>query len=157
MRKLLTAILSFALVLMTMANLATLPAQAAPSPSEEAAQAQANLAELEAELALLGTDVVSELSQLRSTLTSELDLSNGDVDTLTPLIETLEQLEGEYEAHNLGYAPRGVFHPALSPIVAAVIAYFNAKGYYLSAELLTHAVNNKAVSSTYRPYGGLAS
>lgn len=38
MRKLLTAILSFALVLMTMANLATLPAQAAPSPSEEAAQ-----------------------------------------------------------------------------------------------------------------------
>lgn len=38
--------------------------------------------------------------------------------------------------------------------VAAVIAYFNAKGYKLASELLTHARNNKTINSSYTPYYG---
>lgn len=49
---------------------------------------------------------------------------------------------------------RTVIQVPFAAEVGAVIAYFNAKGYKLSSELLTHARNNKTVDSSYTPYYG---
>ena len=46
---------------------------------------------------------------------------------------------------------RGSFNLIYTPVVASVIAYFNNKGYILSAELLTHAKDNDDLDSIYVP------
>lgn len=70
-----------------------------------------------------------------------------DADKFVDLIATLEEMRDEYALYIAGISTYK-FHAVYSPAVAAVVAFFNMKGYKLSAELLTHAKNNTKINST---------
>lgn len=83
-----------------------------------------------------------------------------EIQQLEELIVTTKLLINDYLAYSeesypaANYAARS--NASLSASVSTVVAYFNSQGYYLSAELLTHARNNTTINSNYTPsYGYL--
>lgn len=84
---------------------------------------------------------------------------NINLENIPELIQTLETIN-EICRYNEEDIERGeyAFHPIYSQLVADAIAYFHVCGYYLSAELLTHAFNNTSLDSVYEPtYGYIVS
>lgn len=49
---------------------------------------------------------------------------------------------------------RGISDVVYTELIAVVIAYFSAKGYKLSSELLTHMYKNNTLNSSYTPTYG---
>ncbi|MBO5944083.1 MAG: hypothetical protein J6Q50_02150 [Clostridia bacterium] len=107
---------------------------------------------IEDDLLSNGTDVVTELKNQISRYEKMLeDAEPEEYNQIEHLIITTEELISDYKAYQSSGAMRGSFHLIYSPAVATVIAYFNAKDYDLSAELLTHAKENDDLDSIYTP------
>lgn len=65
-----------------------------------------------------------------------------EIEKVQNLIDSAEKLTMQYNAKA----------SSDSKAVAAIVAYFGANEYYLSAELLSHAESNKKLDSEYIPY-----
>lgn len=102
------------------------------------------------------TDVIAELIELRVTYEKELAIStsNEEKDKLQNLINATNNNIVEYEFYMNNNSITGSFHLIYSPAVSLIIAWFNNQGYYLAAELLTHAKENNTVNSEYTPVYG---
>lgn len=127
---------------------------AATLPAEDD-QIAKNIVAIEDELTANDTDVVTELSDMIAKYKAMLNNPDEtvDVDNVKNLISTLEGMLGEYQMYQAGISTYK-FHVIYSPAVAAVVAYFNLKGYTLAAELLTHAKGNTTLNSNYYPTNG---
>lgn len=132
----------------------TTVAFAATPPSEDE-QIAKNIIAIEDELTANDTDVVTELSNMIAEYKALLNNPDetADVNTVQGLISTLEEMLDEYQMYQAGISTYK-YHAIYSPAVAAVVAYFNIKGYTLAAELLTHAKDNKTLNSNYYPTNG---
>ena len=100
--------------------------------------------ETQDELEKNGTSVENELSKMRDEYISKLD----DIDdekikqSANEIINTLNEcMISETSIENFGY--KGV--------MLAMIAFFNFTNWKLSAELLTHMMNNEVTDSLYYP------
>ena len=100
--------------------------------------------ETQDELEKNGTSVENELSKMRDEYISKLD----DIDdekikqSANEIINTLNEcMISETSIENFGY--KGV--------MLAMIAFFNVADWKLSAELLTHMMNNEVTDSLYYP------
>ncbi|MDE5549529.1 MAG: hypothetical protein K2J13_04690 [Clostridia bacterium] len=95
----------------------------------------------------------SVLEQLNKQLTRYTDMLNNqtynDLDNIKCLIATTENLIEEYEKYENRNISRAPYHAIYTPMIAAVIAYFNSNDYVLSAELLTHAKDNEILDSKH--------
>ncbi len=102
------------------------------------------------------TDVISELNNYIEELELLRDQSSKDeIEKIDNQINVVGELIRDYESYMTNKTEhrtvRGSFHAVYSPAVAAVIAYFNNKGYKLAAELLAHARDNNSNGSSYTP------
>jgi hypothetical protein len=115
-----------------------------------------NLSIVENELYNEGTDVSSELNDMIDYYNDELDKASSDEERtrINDLLDSLSTLLIDYENSqgkvNSSRASTGGYTAA----IAAVIAYFNANGYVLAAELLTFASNNTMLNMYYTPQNG---
>ena len=114
---------------------------------------EGNITAIEKELLANNTDVISEINALIADYTAQSLNTTEDADKFVDLIATLEEMRDEYALYIAGISTYK-FHAVYSPAVAAVVAFFNMKGYKLSAELLTHAKNNTEINSNYYPTNG---
>lgn len=126
-----------------------------------------NIKLIEDDLKNMGTSVIGELNKsieyYKSLLSSEY-LNEEQITQINSLISGLHKQIYEYENYTKNltqneykpseYKIRGIYHVAYSPAVSAVISWFNAQGYVLAAELLTHAKNNNTYNSLYSPVNG---
>lgn len=118
------------------------------------------LDEMEKILSDSGTDVVRELSNQVERLNQLLEtpMEYDDRQQILELIESTYEAIDDYTNYSsdstISMLNNTRSNATLSAAVATVIAYFNAQGYYLSAELLTHARSNSTVNSTYSPSYG---
>lgn len=94
-------------------------------------------------------DVANELEKLISDYQSQKNeyTSQEELDKINALIDETQSILEEYQ---LSQKARVSF----AVEIASVIAYFNSKGYKLSAELLTHMRDNKTLDSSYTPVYG---
>lgn len=115
-----------------------------------------NINTIKLDLAIQGNDVVSELNkqiqEFKEMLNEETNIEERE--KLIGLISTTEEMIREYQAYNSGISIQGVDNPVYTPAVATVVAWFNAKGYKLAAELLTQAKKNNKLYSIYYPKYG---
>ena len=127
---------------------------AAESNTKEQA-IESNIIAIEESLSANGTDVLKEINDMITDYTALLPGATTTEETakIMNLIATLEEMRDEYTLYASGISTCK-FHLIYSPAVAAVIAYFNSKGYDLSAELLTHAKQNTVVNTNYVPVNG---
>ncbi|MGY3776543.1 hypothetical protein [Helcococcus sueciensis] len=111
----------------------------------------------------MGTNVINELNKsidyYENILVSE-DLNNKKIVQINSIIKNLNEQINKYknysnqENYSLQNNTRAVSNAIYSTAVSAVISWFNAQGYVLSAELLTHARDNTSYNSLYVPYNG---
>lgn len=114
---------------------------------------RSNITAIEKELLVNNTDVISEINAMIADYTSQSLNTTEDTDKIVGLIATLEEMRDEYTLYNAGISTYK-FHAIYSPAVTAVVAFFNMRGYKLSAELLTHAKDNTKLNSEYSPTNG---
>lgn len=116
-----------------------------------------NIISIEKDLEKSNTTVVKELeesiSYYRELLKND-NLTNDEIIRINTLINNLKEQIVDYKNYKLGISFRGTDDPVLSAAVSSVIAWFNNRGYRLSAELLTHAKNNDVRNSLYIPVNG---
>lgn len=114
-----------------------------------------SVSSIESELVANGTNVIAELNEMKLRLVRLLKETSNLVEKeqIINQISSVEDMIEEYQSYQNGtlLIPYGNFHLLYSPAVSAVIAYFNSKDYYLSAELLTHAKENEVLDSFYNP------
>lgn len=117
---------------------------------------QSCVACIEQELRTAQTSVISELDKM---IVAYARIYNQSPDAAVQeksqeIIDTLVELQDTYLAEKSSVCSYAL-HPIYAIEVASVIAYFNLKGYNLSAELLTHMKSNTSLDSEYIPlYGG---
>lgn len=111
---------------------------------------------IEEELRQKDTSVCNELEEIISDLENKKNQTTDkyEIEKIQALIDTTNELKGDYLSYSDGIAPIGVTNPIYSPMVAAVIAYFGSCGYELSCELLIHARDNNRLDSVYSPVNG---
>ncbi len=106
----------------------------------------------ETELEMYNTSVLAELNNQLNRYKKMLENKTyKDFDNVNKLIATTENLITEYEIYENRNKSRASYHAVYTPMIAAAIAYFNANSYILSAEMLTHAKDNKTLHSIYKP------
>ena len=118
---------------------------------------------IERDLIKLNTSVENELNKSINEYESILNnssLTGNEIDKINELILSLKDQLQEYRLYKSlsAHEIRAVSTVSLrgSAAVTAVIAWFNAKGYKLSAELLSYARRNDNVNAYYTPiYGSL--
>lgn len=112
--------------------------------------------EIEENLEMQGSSVCDGLDQAVAMLEREKEQSTDEEEKvkIQALIDTTQELKGEYISYSNGIAPLGVENPVYSPMVAAVASFFSINGYRLSYELLVHARDNNQLNSTYVPVYG---
>ena len=133
-----------------------------------------SLIRIEKELERLDTDVVSELEKQKKDYERRLILETDEkkIEQLQNLISKTDGLIESYKNQpkklsnsskkaDLSERRQGDIEPTFVPkdadvffyenSVSAVVAYFYANEYYLSAELLTHARYNRTYASIYTP------
>ena len=102
----------------------------------------------ETELEMYNTSVLAELNNQLNRYKKMLENKTyKDFDNVNKLIATTENLITEYEIYENRNKSRASYHAVYTPMIAAAIAYFNANSYILSAEMLTHAKDNKTLHS----------
>lgn len=108
---------------------------------------------IEEELNCNETNVTNELNNQIYYYQTLLENSTDEeqIKQIKSLISTTEELIDEYNSYSNSALTRGSFNLIYSPAVASVLAYFNACGYTLAAELLTHARDNEDLDSIYVP------
>lgn len=109
---------------------------------------------IEEDLKSKGTSVEKELTELKNENLND-NIDNAVLDDLKEDFNnfSLEKKESIYSVNVKRASSIGntINH---GPVVAAVIAWFSASGYKLSAELLTHMRSNKKINSSYTPKNG---
>lgn len=112
--------------------------------------------EIEDNLEMQGSSVCDGLDQAIKMLEGEKEQSTDEEEKLKiqALIDTTQELKGDYVSYLDGITPLGVENPVYSPMVAAVASFFSINGYRLSYELLIHARDNNQLNSTYVPVYG---
>lgn len=117
-----------------------------------------NIETLENELAKHHTDVISELNKQISDYQTILKnaASTEDQNKIERLIITSKELIQDYSDYKQYRSSNIISNsdPVLEAEVATVIAYFQANGYKLAAELLTHARDSHRPDDLYEPYYG---
>lgn len=108
---------------------------------------------IEEELNCNETNVTNELNNQIHYYQTLLENSTDEeqINQIKSLISTTEELIDEYNSYSNSALTRGSFNLIYSPAVASVLAYFNACGYTLAGELLTHARDNEDLDSIYAP------
>ena len=115
-------------------------------------QIEENMKYIEEYLVANGTSVEDEMLKFIALLQLKLSTANkGNQDKFRDLINVSQSLLDDYSNYKNDVITRGGYHPVLSPAVAAIVTFFSASGYYLSAELLVHAKDNNILDSTYYP------
>lgn len=114
-----------------------------------------NIKSIEAELETIGTDVVTELEDAKKDYIELLEKTViiEEKEKIEALISSLDDMIKSYNGYENQNNRLILIRPYQNE-VAAVIAYFNAQGYKLSSELLSHAWNNKSLNSSYTPVYG---
>lgn len=132
------------------------PLAANAEPVGDVNNVKSNLNKIENELSSNGTSVETELNALIDEMLQDASRSTSaeEAAQIEQNINTLRLLLSDYQSFKLGHTTRGAYHPVYSAAVAGVIAFFGLKGYVLSVELLTHAVNNNTLDSVYWPNAG---
>ena len=102
----------------------------AAAPQSEDDQIAKNIVAIEDELASNDTDVVTELNDMIAEYRAMINNSDEtvDVNNVNSLISALEEMLDEYQMYQAGISTYK-YHAIYSPAVAAVVAYFNLKGY----------------------------
>ena len=104
------------------------------------------------------TDVVSALQLQRSRYESMFEEAETDAERekIENLIVATDGMIADYTGYVNGETPkgRGIEHVVYTPAISAIVAYFSANNYNLSAELLSHARMNNEVNSIYHPVNG---
>lgn len=123
--------------------------------SAQGSQSYTCVSEIEQALYENQTSVVAELDRM---IVEYTKLNSQSTDRATQekaqeIIATLVVLRDEYLADRSSVDTYAL-HPIYAIEVASVIAYFNLKGYTLSAELLTHMRSNTVLDSEYIPLHG---
>ena len=114
---------------------------------------------VEEDLAANGTSVEIEMNELIN-MFKEQQLSCNDPEVysqLQDLIDSAELLLVEYQLYKDAPAPtlaRKASKPTTIVGIAAIVTWFNSKGYYLSSELLIHFRDNTKLDSLYLPTQG---
>lgn len=128
----------------------------AESNADERVQQSINV--IETTLFEQDTDVMSELeNQLaRYQTLYENAETDGERDQIFALIVSTEGMILDYTCYANGTPSvrRGIEHAVYSPAISAIVAYFNANNYNLSAELLSYARINNELNSFYHPVNG---
>ena len=100
-----------------------------------------------------GISVQKGLQDLIQNLEKEKSYANQEETyKLQRLIDTAEKLLKDSTQQEDEISERSAMDALYSNAVSAAVVYFNSQGYYLSAELLLHAEDNKELNSTYVPY-----
>lgn len=109
---------------------------------------------MENELKNLHSDVVTELQKQITDYKKIMNKENNveERSQINRLITITEELSRDYQNYKKNNSLQGVSQ--LKAEVAAVVAYFNANGYKLSAELLTHARDYHNPDGLYKPHYG---
>lgn len=107
--------------------------------------------QIQEELSVNNTTVVAELENLISEFSRELETASTDnTAKIQDLIDGLEDLKDDYTSYTTGQnqIQRSSIY---SPAIGAVVAFFGANDYVLSAELLVHEETNETLGSAYYP------
>lgn len=112
---------------------------------------------IETELALEGTSIEKEVQLFYNVLENDrimqgLDFSEDcldHTDDTNRILESVEKLANTKDLNSLT-----TLEEYYLGLAGAIIAWFNSKGYLLSAELLDHAFNNNTIYSYYYPTYG---
>jgi hypothetical protein len=120
--------------------------------SSEQEQFEYTIELIEQDLIEKGSSVESQLTSLIAEYETQQTVASSteDIEKLQQLICTTQNLLSGYQ----NYANPNIlrsFHPVHSPVVAAVVSWFNSNGYFMSAELLLHAESNTVLDSAYTP------
>lgn len=120
-------------------------------PIERVDAIKALINDIEYDLNENNTDVVTELTEYKSTCQELLETNSNDTENLEKLIEEIDEIVTEYNEYKLNENTRGTFHLTYSPAIAAIASGFLMSGWELSAELLLHARSNNDINSEYYP------
>ena len=116
------------------------------------------IAAIEEELEAMGTTVEDELLDFYTNLEKDQVWLNGQqsVQTMKSPLEKTEYIVSEiYKIKNTKEPVRTTaLESYYIGLTGTIIAWFNVKGYILSAELLNHALNNTTINSFYYPTYG---
>lgn len=127
---------------------------------QQVSTVQNEITSLENNLKANNTDVISELKRQTSDYQTKLTnvASTEERSKIGRLITATENLIRNYsnykQSQSSDNAIRSSSNSSYSAAVAAVVAYFEANNYNLSAELLTHASDNDTAGSEYDPVYG---
>lgn len=148
------AVLSVLAILCSVAP--SLQLVSAESSADERVQQSINV--IETTLSEQDTDVMSELeAQLaRYQALYENAETDGEREQIFALIVSTEGMISDYTCYVNGTPSvgRGIEHAVYSPAISAIVAYFSANNYNLSAELLSYARINNELNSFYHPVNG---
>lgn len=129
---------------------------ASATQKNETAKIKSNIKTLEQDITLLGSDVEQEIDDL----IADMEANKVNLESEEQIIAVNETINGiqndlyDYQAYKLGYMDRANFHFIYTPAIIAVMAWFNANGYDLAAELIAHARHNNDINSVYTPTAG---
>jgi len=122
-----------------------------------ASNVRKNVEILENELKANNTDVVAQLQNQISRLKTKKNTvkNEKDKDKIDRLISTTESMVDMYNNDKSGITAQSkIDDPTIRDEIAAVVAYFDLKGYSLASELLEHAYDNDDLDSIYSPVYG---
>lgn len=123
---------------------------------DETQQVHDSISEIENILTLQGSSVESGLQYFMSELEKEKakDIDIAEKQKLQNLLDLTDELLQEYETYKEASSTFAANNSVHDTTIAAVISYFAVNEYFLAAELLGHAKDNKVLDSTYSPYYG---
>jgi len=113
-----------------------------------------SIAMIEQDLSEKGMTVSDGLQMFISKLESDMAIaeSRADKEQLQQLIIATQEMQAEFDTYKKSQDSSK--SPIYAAAITAIVAWFGTMQYWLSAECLTHAKNNKVLDSQYIPAFG---